>query len=57
MNGTTTTTKELDLSFDKIVNRPPHQPVEKDSVITEQEQRGFAEDIWSAQVFYKLPRF
>lgn len=46
-NGTTTTTTELDLHFDKIVNRP-HQPVEKALEITEQELRRLAEDIWSA---------
>jgi hypothetical protein len=49
MNGTTTTTTQLDLSFDEIVGRPPHQPLERDLVIPEQELKTFAEDIWSAQ--------
>lgn len=51
MNGTTTTTTQLDLPFDKIVGRPPHQPLERDFVIPGQELRSFAEDIWSAQSF------
>ncbi|KAL5332410.1 hypothetical protein BJX70DRAFT_384225 [Aspergillus crustosus] len=49
MNGTTTTTTQLDLSFDKIVDRPPHQPLERDLVIPEQELRCFAENIWCEQ--------
>lgn len=43
------TTTQLDLPFDKVVGRPPHQPLEKDLVIPEQELRSFAEDIWSEQ--------
>ncbi|KAJ5800200.1 uncharacterized protein N7518_002268 [Penicillium psychrosexuale] len=49
INGTTMTTTQLDLPFDKVVGRPPHQPLEKDLVIPEQELRSFAEDIWSEQ--------
>jgi hypothetical protein len=49
MNGTTTTTTQLDLPFEKVVGRPPHQPLERDLVIPEQELRSFAEDIWSEQ--------
>ncbi|KAE8363285.1 hypothetical protein BDV27DRAFT_8777 [Aspergillus caelatus] len=49
MNGTTTTTAQLDLPFDKVVGRPPHQPLERDLVIPEQELRSFAEDIWCEQ--------
>ncbi|KAL4983783.1 hypothetical protein BDW68DRAFT_168186 [Aspergillus falconensis] len=49
MNGTTTTTTQLNLPFDKIVGRPPHQPLERDLVIPEQELRSFAENIWSEQ--------
>ncbi|EAW13241.1 uncharacterized protein ACLA_016870 [Aspergillus clavatus NRRL 1] len=50
-NGTTTTTTQLDLPFDKIVGRPPHQPLERDLMITEHELRRFAEDIWIHQSF------
>ncbi|KAL4782093.1 hypothetical protein BJX76DRAFT_349638 [Aspergillus varians] len=49
INGTTTTTTQLDLPFDKVVDRPPHQPLERDLVIPEQELKSFAEDIWSEQ--------
>jgi hypothetical protein len=49
MNGITTTTTQLDLPFDKVVNRPSYQPLERDLVIPEQELRSFAEDIWSEQ--------
>lgn len=49
LNGTITATTQLDLSFDKVVDRPPHQPLERDLVISEQELRNFAEDIWSEQ--------
>lgn len=49
MNGTTTATTQLDLPFDKVVDRPPHQPLERDLVIPEQELKSFAEDIWSEQ--------
>ncbi|EED15602.1 conserved hypothetical protein [Talaromyces stipitatus ATCC 10500] len=49
INSTTTTTTQLDLSFDKVVGRPPHRPLERDLVIPEQELRSFAEDIWSEQ--------
>lgn len=49
MNGTTATITQLDLPFDKIVGRPPHQPPERDLVIPEQELRSFAEDIWCEQ--------
>ncbi|KAE8154520.1 hypothetical protein BDV25DRAFT_135691 [Aspergillus avenaceus] len=49
MNGTTTTTTQLDLPFDKIVDRPPRHPLEGDFVITEQELRRFAERIWREQ--------
>ncbi|KAL4869476.1 hypothetical protein BDV12DRAFT_208562 [Aspergillus spectabilis] len=48
MNSTTTTTTQLDIPFDKIVGRPPHQPLERDLVIPEQELRSFAENIWTA---------
>ena len=49
LNGTTTTITQLDLPFDKIVGRPPHQSPERDLVIPEQELRTFAEDIWCEQ--------
>ncbi|CAG8919150.1 unnamed protein product [Penicillium salamii] len=49
IDGITTTTTHLDLPFNKIVNRPPRQPPERDLVIPEQELRSFAEDIWSEQ--------
>ncbi|KAL4913673.1 hypothetical protein BDW62DRAFT_214054 [Aspergillus aurantiobrunneus] len=49
MNGITMTTTQLDLPFDSIVGRPPHQPLERDLVIPEQELRSFAENIWSEQ--------
>jgi hypothetical protein len=49
MNDTTTTTTQLDLPFDKVVGRSPHQPLERDLVIPEQELRRFAEKIWSLQ--------
>ncbi|KAJ5562787.1 hypothetical protein N7535_002767 [Penicillium sp. DV-2018c] len=49
INGTTTTTTQLDLPFHKVVDRRPNQPLEKDLVIPEQELRIFAEDIWRAQ--------
>jgi hypothetical protein len=49
MNGTITATAQLDLSFDKIVGRHPHQTLEKDLVISEQELRNFAESIWTVQ--------
>jgi hypothetical protein len=49
INGITTTTTQLDLPFDKIVGRPPNQPLERDLVIPEQELRSFAEDIWNDQ--------
>lgn len=49
MNGTTTTTGQLDLPFDKVVDRPPHQPLERDLVIPEQELGSLAEDIRSEQ--------
>ncbi|KAJ5994947.1 hypothetical protein N7481_001924 [Penicillium waksmanii] len=49
MNGTNTATTQLNLSFDKVVGRPPHQPLEKDLRISEQELKSFAEKIWSAQ--------
>ena len=49
MNGTTTTTTQLDLPFDKVVGRRPQQPLERDLVIPEQELRIFAEDIWNEQ--------
>jgi hypothetical protein len=49
MNGTITATTQLDLSFEKVVGRPPHQTLEKDFVITEQELKSFAEKIWSMQ--------
>ena len=49
VNGTTTTTTQLDLPFDKVVGRRPQQPLERDLVIPEQELRIFAEDIWNEQ--------
>ncbi|KAJ5744065.1 hypothetical protein N7533_008935 [Penicillium manginii] len=51
LNGTITATTQLDLSFNKVVGRPPHQPLERDLVISEQELRIFAEDIWGEQNF------
>ncbi|KAL4748442.1 hypothetical protein BDW72DRAFT_205640 [Aspergillus terricola var. indicus] len=50
-NGTTTTTTQLELPFDKIVGRPPRHPLERDLVIPEQELRIFGEKIWSTQRF------
>ncbi|KAI9375971.1 hypothetical protein BJX61DRAFT_24291 [Aspergillus egyptiacus] len=49
VNGTLMNTTQLDLPFDKIVNRPPRQPLEKDLVIPEQKLRYFAERIWNVQ--------
>lgn len=50
MNGTTSTNIQLDLPFDKVVGRPPHQPLgERDLVIPEQELRSVGEDIRSEQ--------
>ena len=49
VNGVSTAITELDLPFDKVVNRPPRQPLERDLVLRAQELRGFAEDIWRVQ--------
>ncbi|CAG7962091.1 unnamed protein product [Penicillium salamii] len=49
MDGTTRTTTQLDLPFNKVANRPPHPPLERDLVIPEQELRSFAEKIWRVQ--------
>lgn len=49
MNGATTTTTQLDLPFEKIVGRPPHQALERDLTIPEQALRSFAERIWREQ--------
>ncbi|KAL2822992.1 hypothetical protein BJX63DRAFT_376029 [Aspergillus granulosus] len=49
MNGTTTNITQLTLPFDKILNRPPHRPLERDLVIPEQKLRHFAENIWRVQ--------
>ncbi|KAL4812559.1 hypothetical protein BDW67DRAFT_169926 [Aspergillus spinulosporus] len=47
--NSTTPITQLDLPFDKIVNRPPHPPLEKGLVIPEQELKAFAENIWNQQ--------
>ncbi|KAJ5571753.1 hypothetical protein N7535_005413 [Penicillium sp. DV-2018c] len=49
MDGTTTTTTQLVLPFDKIVGRPPRHPLERDLVIPENELREFAQRIWRKQ--------
>jgi hypothetical protein len=49
INGITTTTTQLNLPFDKVVGRAPHQPLERDLVIPSQELRIFAEKTWHDQ--------
>ncbi|OJI99635.1 hypothetical protein ASPVEDRAFT_521640 [Aspergillus versicolor CBS 583.65] len=49
MNGTTTTTTQLNLPFEKIINRVPHHPLERDLVIPQEELKRFAENIWTEQ--------
>ncbi|PLB41855.1 uncharacterized protein BDW47DRAFT_42233 [Aspergillus candidus] len=51
MNGISTTS-QLVIPFDKLVNRPPHHPTEEDLVITEEELRRLAERIWKQQGFF-----
>lgn len=51
IDGTTTTTTQLDLSFEKVVGRPPNSPLERDLVFSEQKLRDFAERIWRKQGF------
>ncbi|PKY05409.1 hypothetical protein P168DRAFT_295869 [Aspergillus campestris IBT 28561] len=50
MNGISTTS-QLVIPFDKLVNRPPHHPTEKDLVITEEELKRLAERVWKEQGF------
>jgi hypothetical protein len=45
IDGTTTTTTQLDLPFDKIVDRLPHQILERGLKIHEQVLKSFAESI------------
>lgn len=52
MDGTTTAITQLGLPFNKVVGRPARQPLERDLVISEQELRSFAENIWRAQSLY-----
>lgn len=47
--GTTTTTTQLTLPFDKIMGRPPSQALERDLVISAQELKCLAETIWTVQ--------
>ncbi|KAL2809614.1 hypothetical protein BJX63DRAFT_434993 [Aspergillus granulosus] len=49
MNGTTTNITQMDLPFNKILNRPPNPPLERDFVISAQHLRDFAEDVWGMQ--------
>ncbi|KAL2813156.1 hypothetical protein BJX63DRAFT_395124 [Aspergillus granulosus] len=49
LDGITTMTKQLVLPFDKVMNRPPNQPLERDIVITQQDLEGFAEKLWLEQ--------
>ncbi|KAL2814947.1 hypothetical protein BJX63DRAFT_420556 [Aspergillus granulosus] len=49
MNGTTTNITQMDLPFNKILNRPPNPPLERDFVISAQELRDFAEVVWGMQ--------
>ncbi|KAL2797609.1 hypothetical protein BJX66DRAFT_323311 [Aspergillus keveii] len=49
VNGTTTAVTQLDLPFEKIVDRPPCQPAERCLSISEHRLRLFAERIWSEQ--------
>ncbi|KAL2822039.1 hypothetical protein BJX63DRAFT_180906 [Aspergillus granulosus] len=50
-NGATTAITQLNLPFVKIFSRPPQPPLERDLVITTQELRLFAEDVWGIQEF------
>ncbi|CAG8427207.1 unnamed protein product [Penicillium salamii] len=50
-DDTITAISQLGLSFEKIIGRPPHQPLENDLTITEGELQKFAERIWKAQGF------
>jgi hypothetical protein len=49
INGITTTTTQLELPFNKVVGRAPHQLLERDFMISSQELRIFAEKIWHGQ--------
>ncbi|KAL2814946.1 hypothetical protein BJX63DRAFT_390884 [Aspergillus granulosus] len=49
MNGTTANITQMDLPFNKILNRPPNPPLERDFVISAQELRRFAEEVWGMQ--------
>lgn len=52
LNDTVTaTTTQLELSFQKIVGRPPSQPLERNLVIDQQALGPLAEDIWHVQGF------
>ncbi|PLN79563.1 hypothetical protein BDW42DRAFT_172508 [Aspergillus taichungensis] len=51
MNGISTTS-QLVIPFDKLVNRAPHHPTEKDLVITEEELKRLAERVWKEQGFF-----
>ncbi|CEJ60475.1 hypothetical protein PMG11_09048 [Penicillium brasilianum] len=49
VNGTATSTRQLDLPFAKITGRNPQQPLERDLMISEQALQNFAEGIWRRQ--------
>jgi hypothetical protein len=49
VNGTTTTITQLDLPFEKVVDRPPCQPAERFLSISKHRLRFFAEHIWGKQ--------
>lgn len=49
INGANTPIIQLSLPFSNIVGRPPRSRLERDLVITEQELKSFAEDIWCIQ--------
>jgi hypothetical protein len=49
VDGTTTTITQLDLPFEKIVDRSPCQPLERDLSISEHRLKYFAECIWIGQ--------
>ncbi|KAL2812059.1 hypothetical protein BJX63DRAFT_397359 [Aspergillus granulosus] len=51
INGNTTNITQMDLPFDKILNRPPRPPLERDFVIPAQRLRIFAERVWRTQKF------
>ncbi|KAL2814945.1 hypothetical protein BJX63DRAFT_431049 [Aspergillus granulosus] len=54
MNGNTTKITQMDLPFDKLLNRPPRPPLERDFIIPAQTLREMAEDVWKVQKFHKL---